>query len=73
MPCVVLMEAISPCFNLKPDDCNLAFSTQTFSITENTHIGKALIGISLIGMCLIFSKMDPGSISDLDITEKNSM
>ena len=22
--CVVLMEAIFPCFNLKPDDCNLA-------------------------------------------------
>ena len=71
MACVVLMEAISRCFNLKPDDRNLAFSTQTFSVTEN--IGKALIGISLIGMCLMFSKMDPGSISDLDITQKNSM
>ena len=31
--CVVLIEAIFPCFNLKPDDCNLAFSTQTFLIT----------------------------------------
>ena len=30
--CVVLMEAMLPCFNLKPDDCNLA-TTQTLSIT----------------------------------------
>ena len=24
LPCVVLMEAIFPCFNLRPDNCNLA-------------------------------------------------
>ena len=58
--CVVLMEAIFPCFNLKPGDCNLV-STQTFLIIWSTHTGKALVGIYPIGMGLIFSKMYPGS------------
>ena len=71
--CVALMESIFPCFNLKPDDCNPAFSIHTFSITSNTHTGKALVGISLVGMRLMFDKMHPGPISDYDITEKNSM
>ena len=34
---------------------------------------KALVGISLIGIGLIFSKIDPGSISDFNTTKKNSM
>ena len=38
--CVVLIEAILPCYNLKSDDYNLA--TATFSVTENTHTKKAL-------------------------------
>ena len=38
--CVVLIEAIFPCYNLKSDDYNLA--TATFSVTENTHTKKAL-------------------------------
>ena len=32
-----------------------------------------MVGISLIGMGLMFSKMHPGSISEFDITEKDSM
>ena len=32
-----------------------------------------MIGVSLIGMSLIFNKMHPGSISDFDIIEKKSM
>ena len=75
--CVVLMEAIMPCFNLSPDDCNLATTIlvpQTLSVAKNTaHIGKSLVGISAIGMGLWFSKIHPGSISDFNITEKNSM
>ena len=55
--CLVLMEVIFPCFDLKPDNCNL----------------PTTIGISLIVMGLIFSKIHPGSITDFNITEKNSM
>ena len=35
--------------------------------------GKALVGISPNGMGLMFSHIHPGSISDFNITEKNSM
>ena len=32
-----------------------------------------MVGISVIGMKLMLSKMHPGSIYDFDITQKNSM
>ena len=37
---VVLMEAISPCFNLKPDDCNLAI---TIIVYKPSQLHKTLI------------------------------
>ena len=38
--CVVLMEAIFPCFNLKPDDCNLA---TTILVHKLSQLHKTLI------------------------------
>ena len=37
---VVLMEAMFPCFNLKPDDCNL---TATISVHKFSQLLKTLI------------------------------
>ena len=40
--CVVLMEAILTCFNLKPDDCNLATTNLLLKLsqtTSNTYTG----------------------------------
>ena len=74
--CVVFMEAIFPCFNLKPDDSNPATTILIHKLSQlhkNTYTWKGLVGTSQIGMGLMFSKMHAGSISDLEITEKNSM
>ena len=38
--CVVLMEAIFPCFNLNPDDCNLA---TTILVHKLSQLYKTLI------------------------------
>ena len=51
----------------------LQFYYSNFSTTSNTYTGKALIGISLIEMGLMFGKIHPFSISDFNITEKNLM
>ena len=32
--CAVLMEAIFPCFNLTPDDCNLATTTLVDKLSQ---------------------------------------
>ena len=32
--CVVLMEAIFPCFNLRPDDCNLASTILVHKLSQ---------------------------------------
>ena len=45
------------------------FSTLTFS-SYKTHIEKPLVRISPVGLELKFSKINPGSISVSDITEK---
>ena len=42
-------------------------------LMEAIHTGKALVGIYLIWMRLMFPKTHPGSISNFKITEKNSM
>ena len=34
MACVVLIEAITLCFNLKPDDCNLAASILVHRLSQ---------------------------------------
>ena len=34
MACVVLIEAIILCFNLKPDDCNLAVSILVHRLSQ---------------------------------------
>ena len=49
------------------------FITQTFSTATDTYTGNALVGISLIEIGLMFSKIHPGSTSDFGITEKNLM
>ena len=49
------------------------FITQTFSTTSNIYTGKALVGTSLIEMGLMFSKIQPESISDFNSTKKNLM
>ena len=68
---VVLMEAMFPCVNLKSDDCNLA---TTILVLKLSQLHKtALVGISLIGIGLIFSKIHLGSTFDFNITEKKSM
>ena len=38
--CVILMEAMFPCFNLKPDDCNL---TITILVHKLSQLHKTLI------------------------------
>ena len=38
--CVVLMKTIFPCFNLKPDDCNLA---TTILVQKLSYLHKILI------------------------------
>ena len=38
--CVVLIEAMFPCFNLKPDDCNLG---TTILVVKLSHLHKILI------------------------------
>ena len=38
--CVVLMEAIFPCFNFKPDDCNLA---TTILVHKLSQLNKTLV------------------------------
>ena len=38
--CVVLVEAISPCFSLKPDDCNLA---TTILVPKISQLHKKLV------------------------------
>ena len=69
---VVLMEAMFPYFNLKPDDCNLA---TTILVLKLSQLHKTLILRMLWNsrMGLIFSKIHPGFISDFNITEKYSM
>ena len=70
--CVVLMEAILPYFNLKPDDCNLATTNLLLKLsqtTSNTYTGKALK--SLIEM--EFSKIHPRSISEFNVREKSDV
>ena len=42
-------------------------------VIQNTHTGKPLVGISLIGIELMFSEIYPRSTSDSNITEKNLM
>ena len=72
--CVVLMEAILPYFNLKPDDCNLATTNLLLKLsqtTSNTYTGKALK--SLIEMELMFSKIHPRSISEFNVREKTDV
>ena len=49
------------------------FITQTSSTATDTYTGNALVGISLIEIGLMFSKIHPGSTSDFGITEKNLM
>ena len=72
--CVVLVETIFPCFNLKPDDCNLATTTLVHKFPQlHVTLIQTLVGISLIKMGLISSKIYPGSMSDFDITKKSSM
>ena len=77
--CIVLMEAIFPCFNIKPDNWNLATSLLVYKLS---HLHKTFIvrtlwlkfdEISPIGMELMFSKIHPGSMIDFNITEENSM
>ena len=51
----------------------LQFYNSNFSTTSNTYTGKALVGNSLIEMGLMFGKIHPLSISDINITEKNLM
>ena len=40
MACVVLMEAIFPCINLKPDDCNVA---TTILVQNLSQLHKTVI------------------------------
>ena len=42
-------------------------------VIQNTHTGKPLVGISLIGIELMFSEIYPRSTSESNITEKNLM
>ena len=74
--CVVLMEAMFPCINLKFDDWNLHATILVHKLSQLHKLlilililGK-LIGISLIEMGLMFSKIHPGAMSDFNITEE---
>ena len=67
--CVVLMEAMLPCY-LATTILLLNFLNY---ITSNTYTGKALVGVSLIEMGLMVSKIHPGYISDFNITDKSLM
>ena len=52
---------------------NLDLNSLMFSNYKNTITGKALIGITPHGMGLLFSDINPGSISDNNITEKSGV
>ena len=51
---------------------NIIFGTCVVLI-EAIHTGKALVGTYLIWIRLMFAKTHPKSISNFNITEKNSM
>lgn len=52
---------------------NYDTSILSFTNHKDPHNGKALIGISPTEMRLIFSGIDPGSICDSNISQKNLM
>ena len=52
---------------------NFEINSLMFSNYKNTVTGKALIGISPLGMGFLFSDIYPGLISDSEITEKSSV
>ena len=58
---VVLMEAILPCFNLKPDDCN--FST-TILIHKLPQLRKTLL---LEKLWLEFLRLEWGGLTNINM------